>query len=212
MTYSPTAIKTQFILPLKVAEAFGFFTYDTVTKKWKLGPNLVPSYPVYQYEADYVSSSMAQTHPLRGPTQGALMTYDVYRQAPQVDWFRVLIFDPGKLKIPSVMLSTALEWRFIHLNRSYERMNNQLDTLMIYTDAVQSTVVGNCRFPLLRSLQLNRRGQGRVTVEPVQREWIPLNGPTLDTLEFQLATSHVPLTDLSPGQTLLTVSLKPIKR
>ena len=212
VTYSPTTIKTQFILPLKVAQAFGFFTYDPVTKKWKLGPSLVPSYPVYQYEADNVSTSLAQTYPLRGPTQTALMTYDVDRQAPQVDWFRVLIYDPGRLRIPSVMLSTALEWRFIHLNRSYEKMNNQLDTVMIYSDAVQSTVVGNGRFPLLRSLQLNRRGQGRVTVEPVQREWIPLNGSTLDTLEFQLATTNGPLTDLSPGQTLLTVGLKPIKR
>lgn len=50
-----------------------------------------------------------------------------------------------------------------------QRFSNRLDTVMIYTDAVQSTVVNQGKFPLLRSLQLNRRGQGRVTVDPL--EW-----------------------------------------
>ena len=211
-SYSPTGIRTQFTIPLKVCQAFGFFTWNATTNKWEVGPNLVPSYPVYRYEAKEVSSALTNAYHLKGPTQRALMTYDVDRTTPQVDWFRVFHFDPRLLNIPSIMLSTALEWRFINLNRSYERMNNQLDTLMIYTDAVQSTVVGNARFPPLRSLQVDRRGQGRVTVEPVQREWIPLNGQTLDTLEFQIATAHGPLTDLSPGQTIITVGLKPIKR
>ena len=204
-SYSPTDVKTQFTLPLKVCEAFGFFTRNATTRKWEVGP-------VYRYEAKDVSSALTNAYHLKGPTQRALMTYDVDRKAPQVDWFRTFEYDPGGLRIPSVMLSTALEWRFINLNRAYERMNNQLDTLMIYTDAVQSTVVGNARFPLLRSLQVDRRGQGRVTVEPVQHEWIPMNGQTLDTLEFQVATVHGPLTDLSPGQTIITVGLKPIKR
>ena len=60
-------------------------------------------------------------------------------------------------------------------------------------------------------MQLTRRGQGRLAVEPLHREWIPLNGNTLEILEFQLATTSGPLTDLSPGQTILTVGLKPIK-
>ena len=91
-------------------------------------------------------------------------------------------------------------------------MNNRWDTVMVYTDAVQPTVVNHRQVPLLRSLQLTHRGQGRLTVEPLHRKWIPLNGNTLETLEFQLATTSGPLTDLSPGQTILTVGLKPIKK
>ena len=208
VTYSPTTIRTQFLLPLNVCEVFGFFKYNSTTRTWSLGPNLVPTYPVYSYEATDVSSTLAQAFPLKGLTQTTLMTYDVDTSAPQVDWFRTLTYDPVRLRIPCVILSTALEWRFINLNQSYARMSNQLDTMMVYTNVVQSTPVGNERFPLLRSLQVDRRGQGRVTVEPVHREWIPLNGQTLDTLEFQLATAHGPLTDLSPEQTIVTVGLK----
>ena len=82
---------------------------------------------------------------------------------------------------------------------------------MVYADAVQPNTVNRVKVPLLRSLPLNRQGQGRVTVEPLHREWIPLNGQTLELLEFQLATTSGPLTDLSPGQTIVTVGLKPIK-
>ena len=82
---------------------------------------------------------------------------------------------------------------------------------MVYTDAVQSNTVNHRQVPLLRSLHLHRSGRGRVTVEPLHREWIPLNGQTLELLEFQLATPSGPLTDLSPGQTIVTLGLKPIK-
>ena len=210
VSYNPSSWKSQFLIPLKIAEAFGFMTWDPVSRAWKLGPNLIPSYPTYEYQAEDVSSSLAQT--LRGPTQRALLTYDVDSVAPKVDWFRLPYYYPGKLNIHCVDLSSALEWRFIHLNRSYQRFSNRSDTVMIYTDAVQSTTVNQGTFPLLRSLQLTRRGQGRVTVEPVHREWIPLNGTTLETLEFQLATPKGPLTELSPGQTIVTIGLKPIKR
>ena len=215
VSYNPSSQKSQFLIPLKIAQAFGFMTYDPVAKEWKIGPNLVPSYPTYEYQADDVSSSLAQTYPLRGPTQRALLTYDVDKDFPKVDWFRTPAYYDylrDDLQVPTVDLSSALEWRFIHLNRSYERFSNRMDTVMIYTNAVQSTVVNQGQFPLLRSLQVNRRGQGRVTVEPYHREWIPLNGTTLETLEFQLATPSGPLTDLSPGQTILTIGLKPIKR
>ena len=82
---------------------------------------------------------------------------------------------------------------------------------MVYTDAVQSNAVNHRQVPLLRSLHLHRSGRGRVTVEPLHREWSPLNGQTLELLEFQLATPSGPLTDLSPGQTIVTLGLKPIK-
>ena len=82
---------------------------------------------------------------------------------------------------------------------------------MVYTDAVLPNTVNRVKVPLLRSVQLNHRGQGRLTVEPVHREWIPLNGQTLETIEFQLATPSGPLIEFPKGQTIVTVGLKPIK-
>ena len=201
-TYDDRARGTPFFIPYKIAQAFGFAKQDPVTQKWSLGPNAIACYPVY----DQMPLPMADfTMKPQGPT----------------------VFVPDKGNLPShrtrtwaknvfnathMGFSTGFEWHFIHLDRSFARLTNQLETVMVYTDAVQANTVNHRQVPLLRSLHLHRSGRGRVTVEPLHREWIPLNGPTLELMEVQLATASGPLTDLSPGQTIVTLGLKPIKR
>ena len=200
-TYDDRAQGFPWFIPYKIAQAFGFAKQDPTTQKWSLGPNAVPSYPVY----DQMPLAMADfTMKPQGPTvfvpsKGILPSHRTRTWAWNV--FRAT--DMG--------FSTGFEWRFIHLNRSFARLTNQLETVMVYTDAVQSNAVNHRQVPLLRSLHLHRSGRDRVTVEPKHREWIPLNGQTLEVLEFQLATPSGPLTDLSPGQTIVTLGLKPIK-
>ena len=206
--YQPATRQSQFILSLKIAQLFGFMKQDPTTKKWSLGPNLIPSYPLFNYTGHDVTSAV--TAPIKGPTRRALVTLDVDKTPPEVDWFRTLLFHPAVEDVPCVELSSALEWRFIRLNRSYEQFLNR-DTVMVYTDAVLPNTVNRVKVPLLRSVQLNHSGQGRLTVEPLHREWIPLNGQTLETIEFQLASPSGPLIEFPPGQTIVTVGLKPIK-
>ena len=147
------------------------------------------------------------TYKPHGPTLYLPHKWD-YNDLPTTwEWF--LVYDSSSHDRFTV--TKGLNWRFTNLNRSFARLTNQLETVMVYTDAVQSNAVNHRQVPLLRSLHLHRRGRGRVTVEPLHREWIPLNGQTLELMEFQLATPSGPLTDLSPGQTIVTVGLKPIK-
>ena len=205
--YQPTARKRQVLISLKIAQLFGFMKQDPTTKKWSLGPNLIPSYPKFNYTGHDITSAVTG---IKGPTRRALVTLDVDKTPPEVDWFRLPNFDPGNENVACVDLSSALEWRFIRLNRSYEQFLNR-DTVMVYADAVQPNTVNGVKVPLLRSVQLNHSGEGRLTVEPVHREWIPLNAQTLETLEFQLASPSGPLIEFPPGQTIVTVGLKPIK-
>ena len=206
--YQPPSRKSQFILSLKIAQLFGFMKQDLKTKAWSVGPNLIPSYPKFEYTGHDITSAV--TAPIKGPTRRVLVTPDVDSSTPKVDWFRTLVYDPGNLKVPCVEFSSALEWRFIRLNRSYEQFLNR-DTVMVYADAVQPNTVNGVKVPLLRSVQLNHSGQGRLTVEPKHREWMPLNRQTIETLEFQLASPSGPLIEFPPGQTIVTVGLKPIK-
>ena len=205
--YQPVKRKRQVLLSLKIAQLFGFMKQDPTTKKWSIGPNLIPSYPKFDYTGHDITSAVTG---IKGPTRRAMVTLDVDNTAPEVDWFRLPYFFPGKENVACVDLSSALEWRFIRLNRSYEQFLNR-DTVMVYADAVQPNTVNGVKVPLLRSVQLNHSGEGRLTVEPVHREWIPLNAQTLETLEFQLATPSGPLIEFPPGQTIVTVGLKPIK-
>ena len=191
-----------FAFDLQIARAFGFAQQDPITQAWSLGPNTVPSYPVY----DQMPVAMADftTYKPEGPT------VFVPHKWSKWEWFRIAKKGDGWPN-DQIEFTSAMEWRFTNLNRSFARLTNQLETVMVYTDAVQSNTVNHRQVPLLRSLHLHRSGRGRVTVEPKHREWIPLNGQTLELLEFQLATASGPLTDLSPGQTIVTVGLKPIK-
>ena len=194
-----------FSISLKIAQAFGFAKQDPKTQKWSPGPNAVPSYPVYPvYGQPPVAMADFTAYSPQGPT-----LYLPYKRSKQT-WFR-LQTTSGGWPFDQIEFCNCLEWRFIHLNRSYARLTNQLETVLVYTDAVQSNTINHRQVPLLRSLHLTRGGRGCVTVEPLHREWIPLNGNTLDTLEIQCATPSGPLTDLSPGQTIVTLGLKPIK-
>ena len=191
-----------FAISLKIAQAFGFVKQDPITHKWSLGPNAVPSYPVYDQMP--LATADFTTYKPQGPT------LFVPHIGGKWNWIRIK--KKGRyFKFDQVEFTNAVEWRFTNLNRSFAQLTNQLETVMVYTDAVQSNTVNHRQVPLLRSLHLHRRGRGRVTVEPKHREWIPLNGNTLEVMEFQLATASGPLTDLSPGQTIVTLGLTPIK-
>ena len=113
-----------------------------------------------------------------------------------------------KLENGKLYLSRALEWRFRRLNESFDKLHNRKEVVMVYTDLVQSTTVGNGRFPLLRKLSVDRKGSGRVTVEPFHREWVPLQTNWVESVEFQLSTPGGELTHLSSGKTLITVGLQ----
>ena len=167
--FQPTTRYSQFVMSLKMAEIFGFMKQDPVTQKWSIGPNMFASYPLFNYTGYDITSAVTG---LKGPTRRALATRDVDTEVPLVDWFRLPHFDPGKDNVPCVELSSALEWRFIRLNRSYEQYMNR-DTVMVHADAVQPNTINGVKVPLLRSVQLNHNGQGRLTVEPLHREWFP---------------------------------------
>ena len=188
-------------ISLKVAKAFGFAKQDPVTQQWSLGPNANPSYPVYDRMP--VAMEDFTTYKPEGPTVFLPPKFNPWDGDRTWKWF---LTGSGFINF-----TKGLNWRFTNLNRSFARLTNQLETVMVYTDAVQSNAVNHRQVPLLNSLHLHRSGRGRVTVEPLHREWIPLNGQTLEMLEFQLATASGPLTDLSPGQTIVTLGLKPIK-
>ena len=82
--FQPSTRYSQFLLPLKMAQLFGFMKQDPKTQKWSLGPNLIPSYPLFNYTGHDITSAVTG---LKGPTRRALATRDVDKSEPFVDWF-----------------------------------------------------------------------------------------------------------------------------
>lgn len=66
-----------------------------------------------------------------------------------------------KVENNRLQLSLLVEWRFNNLNASFEKIVGVRQcTVMVYSDVVESSVVGSGKFPLLREVQLSRTGDG----------------------------------------------------
>ena len=112
-----------------------------------------------------------------------------------------------EVKNKRLHLSRMVEWQFNNLDASLEKMvGTSKRTVMVYSDLVESTVVGSGKFPLLREVQLLRTGDGESTAEPLHHQWIKVRGNQLEILEVEIASTSGPLAILPPGKTLVTIS------
>ena len=185
----------------KLAESFGFIRYSTLFSRYVLGDNASAYYPQYDEKGTKISSGILSSNPgLKGLSRAVQVTPDTDSTAPKLA--------TAKFANSKIYFSRAVEWRFRRLNESFDKLHNGKEEVMVYSDAVQSSVVGNGRFPLLRQVSVDRQGKGRVTVEPYHREWVPLQTNWIETVEFQLSTPGGALTHLSPGKTLITMGLQ----
>ena len=106
-----------------------------------------------------------------------------------------------QVKNKRLHLSRMVEWQFNNLNASFEKVvGTSKRTVIVYSDVVESSVVGSSKFPLLREVQLLRTGEGESTVEPLRHQWIKVRGHQLEIVEVEIASTSGPLAILSPWQ------------
>ena len=172
----------------------GYATSDFV-----LGPNLQYSLPTQTYDET------------TGPVSSRYRTYynwegEVYEG---VNYSSRAFFIVTADNVKWLRLHQAFEWRLNNLNASFEKIvGTRRRTVMVYSDLVESTVVGSGKYPLLREVQLLRTGDGESTAEPLHHQWIKLRGNQLEILEVEIASTSGPLAPLPPGKTLVTIGLK----
>ena len=104
-----------------------------------------------------------------------------------------------------------MDWHFQNLNALFNtHVGTVKQTVMIYCDAVESTIVGSQRHSLLRKVELERKGEGRATIEPYHREWIRVRNQHIESIEVSLATPGGSLLVLSPGKTIITLGFQQV--
>ena len=108
-------------------------------------------------------------------------------------------------------LSRALDWHIHNLDALFNtHVGSVKQSVLIYCNAVESTVVGEQRHPLLRKVELERKGEGRATIEPHHREWIKVRQRHVESIEVSLATADGSLLVLPPGKTILTLGFQQV--
>ena len=196
----------EFYINLDIALKFGLLRRKkgktgNNTSDFVLGPNLQYSLPTNTYDetTQPVGSRFRTYYNWEGENyEGVNNTSRAFTimTADNVKWVR---------------LYPALEWQMNNLDASFEKMvGTRKRTVMVYSDLVESTVVGSGKFPLLREVQLLRTGDGESTAEPLHHQWIKLRGQQLDILEVEIASTAGPLTILPPGKTIVTIGLKQV--
>ena len=197
-----TTTTTTLSLDLGVAKRFGFIEQPRGVTGYALGPNLQFTCPTVTYTDQTLpsGSSFRTQYNWNGEhyvgTQATDLTSDVMDQMFEV-------------KNKRLHLSRMVEWQFNNLDASFEKIvGTSKRTVMVYSDIVESTVVGSGKYPLLREVQLLRTGEGESTAEPLHHQWIKVRGQQLDILEVEIASTSGPLAILPPGKTLVTIGLK----
>ena len=194
----------EFYINLDIALKFGLLRRKTGktgynTSDFVLGPNMQYSLPTNTYDETTppVGSRFRTYYNWEGENyEGVNYTSRAFTvmTADNVTWLR---------------LHMAFEWRLNNLDASFEEMvGTRKRSVMVYSDLVESTVVGSGKFPLLREVQLWRTGDGESTAKPLHHQWIKVRGQQLEILEVEIASTAGPLAILPPGKTLVTIGLK----
>ena len=203
---------TEFFINLDIALKFGLVVERTVNNatKYFLGPNLQYTLPTETYD----STTQPAGNSFRTPYSWEGTQYMAINPTLLFgDIAASLEHDPLQVVtqqgVKFLQLSMAVEWQLNNLDASFEKIvGTRRRTVMVYSDLVESTVVGSGKYPLLREVQLLRTGDGESTAEPLHHQWIKLRGNQLEIMEVEIASTSGPLAILPPGKTLVTIGLK----
>ena len=205
MNANKSKVTSAFTMDLEIAKRFGFVEQPVgVDIGYVIGPNLQFTCPTVTYtnqtKPDSTNPSARAEFNWNGEhytgVQPSDLTDDQMDQMFEVNGKRL-------------HLSRMVEWQFNNLDASFEKIvGTSKRTVMVYSDVVESTVVGSGKYPLLREVQLLRTGEGESTAEPLHHQWIKVRGNQLDIVEVEIADTSGPLTILPPGKTIVTIGLK----
>ena len=136
-----TKATSAFSLDLGVAEKFGFIEQPQGVVGHVLGPNLQFTCPTVTYDG--------QTPP-KDPSNRTDYYWEGahYAGTQPSDLTRDAMDQTFVVKNKRLHLSRMVEWQFNNLNASFEKLvGTSKRTVMVYTDLVESTVVGSGKFP-----------------------------------------------------------------
>ena len=106
-------------------------------------------------------------------------------------------------------MSQVLNWVFMNLNVAFKQVVGELSrTFLIYSDLVDSNIVGGQQHPLVREVEYRRQGLGVAYFEPLHIQWLSCRREYMDTVEVEIAESHGGLVKFGKGRTLATFVFK----
>ena len=172
----------QWHVHVSMAKLIGWLV-ETGKDKYALGPSL-------RYELLYKTQR----------------TGNYYRDVKNTELNR---HDLWKIESDHLQLSQVINWRFSNLNVAFrEVVGEPSRTFLVYSDLVDSNIVGGQQHALVREVEYRRQGQGVAYFEPLHIQWLPCRREYMDLVEVEIAESHGGLVKFGSGRTLITFVFK----
>ena len=203
---------TDLFINLDIALKFGLVVEKTSQNRtwYPLGPNMQYTLPTKTYDSTTqpAGNQFRRAYNWEGAqymgVNPTLMFGDIVASVEH-DPMQVVTHNGVKF----LQLSLIVQWQLNNLDASFEKIiGTTRRTMMVYSDIVESTVMGSGKFPLLREVQIMRTGDGESTAEPLHHQWIKVRGNQLDIIEVEIANTDGTLAVLPPGKTIVTIGLK----
>ena len=112
-------------------------------------------------------------------------------------------------------LNTACSWRFRNLNSAFQSLLGQtkIQSMLVYSDLVKSSMVGNFKTDLLREIKYERTGKGINYFEPRHIQYLPVRSHTIEVISVELAltfgkTIKFSLLEGKKGSTTVTLHFR----
>ena len=186
---------------IDVAKKFGLIV-KTKEGHYELGPNLEFTLPVTTYTNRTQLIQTNQRYQWLGEHYVGVTPADLLGGN---DLFKVVVEGGNSF----LQLSCYVDWTFKNLNAMFnDQVGDVNQTALVYCDAMEPTIIGSQMHALLRTVELKRSGQGRLDIEPLHREWIPLRNTIIESIEVSIATTSGSLLPLPIGKTLITLGFK----
>ena len=135
----------------------------------------------------------------------------VYNTALSNDHLFHVQDDPNRNAM--LWLSRHATWYLRHLDKAWSQLTNSVSpaqTLKIYFDLVNSTLVGSQKVPLLRQMTTKDSKAACLQLEPLPYQWISMRNTDPVIVEVELSDLNGQLITLPHGKTVVTVGLKEI--
>ena len=172
----------QWYVHVSMAKLMGWLV-ETGKDKYALGPNL-------RYETRYKTQN-------RG-------NYFNYVNDTELD-----DHDIWKVEADHLQLSQVLNWVFMNLNVALRQVVGETSrTFLVYSDLVDSNIVGGQQHPLVHEVEYLRQGQVVAYFEPLHIQWLSCRREYMDTVEVEIAETHGGLVKFGVGRTLITFVFK----
>ena len=203
---------TDIFINLAIALKFGLVVEKTSQNRtwYELGPNMQYTLPDVTYDSTTqpAGNSFRTAYNWEGKQYTGINPTLLFG-----DIVSSIVNDPLQVRthdgVKFLQLSLLMQWQLNNLDASFEKIiGTTRRTMMVYSDIVESTVMGSGKFPLLREVQIMRTGDGESTAEPLHHQWIKVRGNQLDIIEVEIANTDGTLAVLPPGKTIVTIGLK----